>query len=45
MADDGSAQNAIWPLPKFYFSIDLGDGKKLGFSEISGLESDIKPIE
>lgn len=45
MADDGSAQNAIWPLPKFYFNIDLGDGKKLGFSEISGLESDIKPIE
>jgi phage tail-like protein len=45
MADDGSVQNAIWPLPKFYFNIDLGDGKKLGFSEISGLESDIKPIE
>jgi phage tail-like protein len=45
MADDGSAQNAIWPLPKFYFNIDLGDGKKLGFSEITGLESDIKPIE
>ena len=45
MADDGGAQAAIWPLPKFYFNIDLGDGKKLGFSEISGLESDIKPIE
>lgn len=45
MADDGSAQSAIWPLPKFYFNIDLGDGKKQGFSEISGLESDIKPIE
>lgn len=45
MPDDGSAQNAIWPLPKFFFNIDLGDGKPLGFSEISGLESDIKPIE
>jgi phage tail-like protein len=45
MADDGSAQNAVWPLPKFYFNIDLGDGKAQGFSEISGLESDIKPIE
>lgn len=45
MADDGSAQSAIWPLPKFYFNIDLGDGKKQGFAEISGLESDIKPIE
>jgi phage tail-like protein len=45
MADDGSAQGATWPLPKFYFNIDLGDGKKQGFSEISGLESEIKPIE
>jgi phage tail-like protein len=45
MADDGASQGAIWPLPKFYFNIDLGDGKKQGFSEISGLESDIKPIE
>jgi phage tail-like protein len=45
MADDGSAQNAIWPLPKFYFNIDLGDGKLQGFSEISGLETEVKPIE
>ena len=45
MADDGSAQTAVWPLPKFYFNIDLGDGKKQGFSEISGLESEAKAIE
>jgi phage tail-like protein len=45
MADDGSAQGTTWPLPKFYFNIDLGDGKTQGFSEITGLESDIKPIE
>jgi phage tail-like protein len=45
MPDDGSAQGAIWPLPKFYFNIDLGDGKKQGCSEVSGLETDIKPIE
>ncbi|HEX9932688.1 MAG TPA: phage tail protein [Allosphingosinicella sp.] len=45
MADDGSAQGATWPLPKFFFSIDLGDGKLQGFSEVSGLESDVKPIE
>ena len=45
MADDGSAQGATWPLPKFYFNIDLGDGKTQGFSEISGLESEVKPIE
>jgi phage tail-like protein len=45
MPDDGSAQGAIWPLPKFFFNIDLGDGKKQGCSEVSGLETDIKPIE
>lgn len=45
MADDGSKQGATWPLPKFYFNIDLGDGTKQGFSEISGLESEVKSIE
>ena len=45
MADDGSAQGAVWPLPKFYFNIDLGDGKTQGFSEISGLDSEVKAIE
>ncbi|NIJ20905.1 phage tail-like protein [Sphingomonas naasensis] len=42
---DGTAQDEIWPLPKFYFNIDLGDGKMQGFSEISGLESETKAIE
>ncbi len=42
---DGSAQDEVWPLPKFYFNIDLGDGKTQGFSEISGLESETKAIE
>lgn len=43
---DGSAQDATsWPLPKFFFNIDLGDGKLQGFSEISGLETETKPIE
>ena len=45
MPDDGGTQSAIWPLPKFYFNIDLGDGTKQGFSEISGLETEVKPIE
>jgi phage tail-like protein len=45
MSDDGSAQGAAWPLPKFYFDVDFGDGRPQGFSEISGLESDVKPIE
>lgn len=45
MPDDGSKQDATWPLPKFYFNIDLGDGKPAGFSEVSGLEMEVQPIE
>ncbi|MFL6843845.1 MAG: phage tail protein [Allosphingosinicella sp.] len=45
MGDDGSAQGAVWPLPKFSFDVDFGDGRPLGFSEISGLESEVTPIE
>ncbi len=45
MGDDGSARGAAWPLPKFYFDVDFGDGRPQGFSEISGLESDIEPVE
>jgi hypothetical protein len=32
-------QGTTLPLPKFYFSIDLGDGKEQGFAEVSGLEA------
>ena len=39
------ANDTNLPLPKFYFSIDLGDGKPQGFSEISGLETEVKTIE
>jgi phage tail-like protein len=45
MGDDSSARGAVWPLPKFYFDVDFGDGRPQGFSEISGLESDVTPIE
>jgi phage tail-like protein len=45
MADDGDKQGDTWPLPKFYFSVQLGDDKDVKFSEVSGLEADVKPIE
>ncbi|MFV3126193.1 phage tail protein [Niveispirillum sp. KHB5.9] len=44
MADDGSAQNAIWPLPKFYFSVKIGDAS-VSFQEVTGLDSEARPIE
>jgi len=40
MADD-----IKWPLPKFYFSVQLGDDKDVTFQEVSGLQTDTKVIE
>ena len=34
----GGEQDQFWPLPKFYFSVDIDDLTDLGFLEISGLE-------
>lgn len=45
MVDGGGARGADREVPKFFFSVDLGDGRPLGFAEVGGLESDVKPIE
>jgi len=46
MADDGSAQGSIWPLPKFYFKVDLGSqDSTVSFQEVSGLDTETQPIE
>lgn len=46
MADDGSAQGDTWPLPKFHFSVDLGDiGTDLPFQEVTGLDAEAQVIE
>jgi phage tail-like protein len=45
MADD-KAEQQIWPPPKFYFSVRFGDDdKEAKFQEVSGLDSEAKPIE
>lgn len=48
MADDGNEQKkSIWPLPKFYFEIDFGDGKNTAvvFQEVSGLDIESQEID
>lgn len=46
MTDDGSTQStAVWPLPKFYFSVQFGDGDPVGFQEVGGLEAETHPVE
>jgi phage tail-like protein len=41
----GEAQNAIWPLPKFYFSVKFDGDDSANFSEVTGLETETKTIE
>ena len=41
----GEAQNNVWPLPKFYFSVDITDVGKISFQEVTGLNTEAAPIE
>jgi phage tail-like protein len=41
----GEAQDQFWPLPKFYFSVDIGDITDLPFQEVSGLDVETEVIE
>lgn len=44
MSEDGSAQNAIWPLPKFHFEVKWDDAE-VAFQEVSGLDIETQTIE
>lgn len=40
----GEAQDNVWPLPKFYFQVKLGDAE-VAFQEVSGLDIEAQIIE
>lgn len=40
----GETENTTWPLPKFYFSVTGMPGNPV-FQEVSGLETEVQPIE
>jgi len=44
-AGTGGEQDQFWPLPKFYFSVDIGEATDLPFQEVSGLDIDTDIIE
>lgn len=44
-AGSGKEQDQYWPLPKFYFSVDIGEYKDLPFQEVTGLEIATEVIE
>lgn len=42
----GKEQEAPWPLPRFYFEVDIkGVGEKLAFQEVTGLSAETQVIE
>ena len=45
VAGAGGDQDQYWPLPKFYFSVDIGDFTDLPFQEVSGLDVETEAIE
>jgi phage tail-like protein len=46
MADTGVKEDKTWPLPKFYFEVDLGSElKKVAFQEVSGMDVATQIIE
>jgi phage tail-like protein len=44
-AGTGAEQDQFWPLPKFYFSVDIGNFTDLPFQEVSGLDVEADVIE
>jgi phage tail-like protein len=44
-AGTGAIQDQFWPLPKYYFSVDIGDFTDLAFQEVTGLDIDTEVIE
>ena len=44
-AGSGEQQDQYWPLPKFYFSVDIGEFTDLPFQEVSGLDISTEAIE
>ena len=43
-AGSGAEQDQFWPMPKFYFSVDIDELTDLPFIEVSGLESEADNI-
>lgn len=41
----GEAQDNIWPLPKFYFKVEVDGGMAASFQEVSGLDIETDVFE
>lgn len=43
--DGGGQQDNYWPMPKFYFSVDIGDFTDISFQEVTGLDIETDKVE
>ncbi|KNG93068.1 phage tail protein [Pseudaestuariivita atlantica] len=41
----GEEQDNVWPLPKFFFSVEISDIGRVSFQEVSGLDVETQVIE
>lgn len=45
MSDDGSHQDATWPLPRFYFKVESDSLGEMTFQEVAGLDAPSQAVE
>lgn len=41
----GEKQDNVWPLPAFYFKVEIGSLGEIAFKEVSGLDAEAQVIE
>ena len=41
----GEVQDNVWPLPKFYFKVEVDGGMTASFQEVSGLDTETDVVE
>lgn len=41
----GEKQDSVWPLPAFYFKVEIGSLGEIAFKEVSGLDAEAQIIE
>ena len=41
----GEKQDNVWPLPAFYFKVEIGSLGEIAFKEVSGLDAEAQIIE
>lgn len=41
----GEKQDNVWPLPAFYFKVEIGSIGEISFKEVSGLDAEAQVIE